>query len=106
MSPTQRSKKLLEERGYMVAIVEKWNPHAKIRQDLFGIIDILGVGATGSATTVGVQTTSASNVAARIRKITDSPALPLLRAAGWSIFVHGWRKGANGRWTVREVDLS
>lgn len=103
MSPTQRSLKLLRERGYRAAIVEKWNPHARIRQDLFGIIDLLAI--RGSET-LAVQTTSGSHVAERLKKIEDSEAIADIRAAGWGFHVHGWRKGANGRWACREVDVS
>lgn len=102
-SPTQRSKAHLEKQGYRVAIVEHWNAFARIRQDLFGIVDLLCLRGTE---TLAVQTTSASNMSSRVRKITESPAISDLRAAGWGIVVHGWRKGANGRWTLREVDVS
>lgn len=102
-SPTQRSLKLLRERYQLVQVVERWNPHARIRQDLFGIIDILAVGA---GETVAVQTTSASGVSKRIAKITASEALPFLREAGWRILVHGWRKNSKGRWVLREEDIS
>jgi hypothetical protein len=62
---------------------------------------VLAVGAD----IVGVQTTSAANVAARVRKLTASAALPILRQAGVRILVHGWAK--KGRlWRLREVDLS
>jgi hypothetical protein len=103
-TPTQRSLAILKLVHPLVQVVEKWNPHARIRQDLFGIIDILCISAEGE--TIAVQTTSGSGVAARITKMTDSPALPHLRKAGWRIIVHGWRKNAAGRWTLREVDLS
>lgn len=102
-SPTTRSKAHLEKLGYRVAITERWNPHARIRQDLFGIIDLIGI---REGETVGVQTTSGSNVSARVRKIADSEATPDIRAAGWRILVHGWTKGKNGRYTLREVDVS
>ena len=102
-SPTQRSLAELRDRGYLAAVVERWNPYARIRQDLFGIIDLVAVKA---GETLGVQTTSGSNVAARITKIQDSPALAQLRAAGWRIAVHGWRKNAAGRWVLREADIS
>ncbi len=103
MTPTQRSLAHLKDAGYRAAVVEKWNPHARIRQDLFGCIDILAV---GNGETIAVQTTSGSNVAARVKKIAENEALPDIRAAGWKIFVHGWRKAANGRWTLRVVDVS
>jgi hypothetical protein len=103
MTPTQRSLAHLKDAGYWAAVVEKWNPHARIRQDLFGCIDIIAV---GNGETLAVQTTSGSNVSARVKKIAEAEALPDIRAAGWKIFVHGWRKAANGRWTLRVVDVS
>lgn len=101
-SPTQRSLAYLREHYPLVQVVERWNPYAKVRQDLFGIIDIVAV---DDHNIVGVQTTSASHVSARIQKITDSPALPILRKAGIKVLVHGWRK-SKGHWVLREVDLS
>ena len=88
--------------GYRAAVVEHWNPHAHIRQDLFGIIDVLAVGKGG---TVAVQCTSYSNVASRVTKIADSEAIGDIRDAGWKVLVHGWRKPKH-RWEVREVDCS
>lgn len=102
-SPTQRSLALLREKYPLVQVVEKWNPHARIRQDLYGIIDILCV---GDRETVAVQTTSGSSVSARIKKMMDSPALPHLREAGWRIIIHGWTKNSKGKYVLREVDLS
>lgn len=102
-SPTQRSLKHLRDLGYLVHIAERWNPHAHIRQDAFGIIDLIAI---GNGETVGVQTTSYSNISVRIKKIEEAEALPLLRDAGWKLLVHGWRKGKDGKWTVKEVDLS
>lgn len=100
-SPTQRSLAYLRERYPLVQVVERWIPQARKRIDLYGIADILAVGDD----ILAVQTTSASNVAARVKKITESAALPVLRKAGIRIHVHGWRK-SRGRWVLREVDLS
>jgi hypothetical protein len=101
-SPTSRSLEEMRGRGYeLVDVVERWIPGANIRKDLFGIGDLLCV---GPGVTV-VQTTSASNVAARIAKIANSDAVAPLRRAGIRILVHGWRK-VNGRWNLREVDVS
>ena len=90
--------------GYRAAVVEKWNPHAKIRQDLFGCIDVVAV---GNGETVGIQATSdnGGNVAARCRKIADAEAVGDLREAGWRLLVHGWKKPRH-RWECREVDVS
>lgn len=101
-SPTQRSKKLLEDQGYLVAIVEKWNVHAKVRQDLFGFVDLLAIRENE---TVGVQTTSYSNLSARVKKIAEHENVGAVRKAGWRILVHGWRK-VGSRWQVTERDVS
>lgn len=103
MTPTQRSLKLLRDDGYTCQIVEHWNPHARIRQDLFGCIDLL---CLRGDETLAVQTTT-TGVAARVRKIADNPNLPAMRAAGWTIHVHGWRKvGKPARWAPRIIDCS
>lgn len=103
MSPTQRTLAKLRKEGYRAAVVEKWNPHAKIRQDLFGVVDVLAI---REGETLAVQSTSGSNVASRVHKIEESDALADIREAGWRFVVHGWRKNANGRWQCREVDVS
>jgi hypothetical protein len=102
-SPTQRSKKLMEERGYVVAIVEYWHAFARQRRDLFGAFDLLGVGPQG---TLAVQTTSATNVAARCKKLAELDSVAAARKAGWLIEIHGWRKDKAGRWVCRVVDIS
>lgn len=103
MTPTQRTLAYLRKHGYTAAVVEKWNPHAKIRNDLFGFIDVL---ALRGDETLAVQATSGSNTSARVKKIADAEHLSVVREAGWRIEVHGWRKNASGRWTIRIVDVS
>ena len=78
-------------------MVEHWNPHARIRQDLFGIIDVLAVGERG---VLAVQTTSRSNMSSRRRKMLDSQHLAALRAAGVVIELDGWDQpdGKGSRW--------
>lgn len=102
-TPTSRSLAALRERGYTAQVVERWNPHARIRQDLFGFVDIIGI---KEGETLAVQTTSASNMAARIRKIAESEHVAAVRSAGWRIEVHGWRKNAAQRWVCRVDDVS
>lgn len=103
MTPTQRSLKHMRDQGYTASVVEHWNPFARIRQDLFGIIDVvcLGIGET-----VGVQTTSLANVSARVKKISECEHLGALRRAGWRLVVHGWGRGKDGKYRLREVDVS
>ena len=93
VSPTQRSLALLREQGYLCEIVEHWNPWAKIRQDLFGLGDILAI---RDGETLLVQTTSRSNMSARVKKISESEVLPVILRAGWKIQVHGWGELVTG----------
>ena len=48
-SPTELSLRWLraDDRFTLVQVVEHWTPHARIRQDLFGIVDILAIGPGG-----------------------------------------------------------
>jgi len=102
-SPTQLTLKKWRKAGYNAAVVERWNPHARIRQDLFGFVDVLCV---GNGETVAIQTTSYKNVASRVRKVEDMPeTVESLRDAGWRIIVEGWHKPGH-RWLCREVDVS
>lgn len=102
-TPTQLSKKLMESEGYLVGIVEKWNPHAKVRQDLWGFLDLLCV-ADGKGV-VGVQTTSASNMAARRNKIRAHTNYAAVEGAGIRIELHGWRK-VGRHWEVKREVIS
>lgn len=104
MSPTARSLKLLRSRGYLAGVVEQTVPKTFIKRDLYGFIDILAI-HPDTGETLAVQTTSADNVSHRARKIGDHENLPTVRAAGWTLHIHGWRKVKN-RWKCREVDCS
>jgi hypothetical protein len=102
-SPTERTLKHLRKTFPLVQVVERWNQHARVRQDLFGIIDVVAVSETEI---VAVQSTSTANVSSRINKMVESDALPILLKAGIKVFVHGWQKKKNGRYELREVELS
>jgi len=104
-SPTQRSLKLLRDLGYTAQVVERWNQHARVRQDLFGVIDIVAVKALDGDTTniIGVQTTSKSNLSARVNKIKESEEAAMWSAAGGLILVHGWAKNKSNRWEVKAL---
>jgi len=102
LSPTQRSLAYLREQGYLVAIVEHWNPYARIRQDLWGWCDLLAVRKNE---VLAVQVT-ASAVSTRIKKIQESETVAAVRDAGIRIEVHGWRKNSKGRYVMRIEDIS
>jgi hypothetical protein len=97
-SPTQRTLALMRERGYTCQVVEYWHAFAKIRKDLFGFIDVL---CLKEGEIVGVQSTSYSNVSARVNKIADHENVGAVRKSGIRILVQGW-DGAK----LREVDCS
>ena len=90
MSPTQRSLKELRRLGYTVQVVERWNPFAHIRQDLFGFIDILAI---RPGEILGVQATSAANHASRVTKSSQHGNFRPWRSAGGLFEVWSWRQG-------------
>lgn len=95
-SPTERSLKLLRNDGYLVEVVERWIPKVKIRKDLWGF-DICGIDkSTGRM--VLVQTTSASNAAARRTKLEGMQEWDILSWSAADLYVHGWRQRENKRW--------
>ena len=103
-SPTALSLALLRKTCQAVEVVEHWNPHARIRKDLFGFIDIL---ALDGAQTIAIQSTSWANTSARARKIAESPLVGFVRDAGWQIIIHGWRKNAKSNsYEVKTLDVS
>ena len=107
MSPVQRSLKNLRDRGFLCAIVERWNPYAKVRQDVFGFGDLLIAGDPFGPTLV--QVTTSASAAARRAKIHAEPKAKLWKAAGGMILLHGWAKrGPRGKrktWQVTEEIL-
>lgn len=92
----------LAAHGYTCDIVERRIPGTHITKDLFGFIDILAV---RRGEVLGVQTTSSSNMASRIRKIAESEFVGAVRESGMRIVVHGWRKTKAGP-VLRVEDVS
>jgi hypothetical protein len=108
VSPTQRSLSHLRQQGYLVAIVEHWNSFTRRRNDLFQFADLLAV---KDGITLAVQTTSGSNMAARLSKLTGIAAVGQCIRAGWRVEIHGWAKhkvkrgGKAYRYELRKVVL-
>lgn len=105
MTPTQRTLAYLRKLGHTAVVVERWNPHAHIRQDLFGFIDVLSV---NGSKVCGWQATSGDHVAHRLEKMAGHPNFPAVSEA-ISLFVIGWRKvGERGKrklWEPRIVPV-
>lgn len=104
MTPTARSLELLKAEGWLAQVVEQTirGKGVVFKRDLFTIGDIIAI--RGDVTLL-VQTTSGSNLAARLTKIGDCEHLPAIRRAGWRLELHGWRRLKSG-WAARRVDLS
>lgn len=106
-SPTERSLKLMRERGYEPYVVERWNAFAKCRIDLFGFLDLL---CLGHNEIVGVQSCALSDVSKRIDKIANHKNVARVRKAGIRILVQGWESkkayGKRSEVKFREVDVS
>lgn len=106
MSPTQRSLAHLKQLGYQARIVEKWNPFAHVRQDLFGG-DILAL-KCGEPVLV-VQATTGTNHAARREKLAAAGFVDLWKGAGARLEVWSWAKqgprGQRKTWTLRRESL-
>lgn len=100
-TPTQNSLERMRKQGYFCWITEHYNYFAKKRQDLFGFIDIL---CLRGQEIIGLQTTSYSNISARVKKIRGYENLKVVLAAGIKIVVHGWRK-VGTRWECKEVEV-
>lgn len=102
LTPSTRSLRKLEAEGWTVDTVER--RVGPVTHDLFGFIDLLAVRGD---TTLAVQVTTSSNLAARIKKIADAATLPAVREAGWRIEGHGWFYSKRSRlWQCRVVDIS
>ena len=75
-----------------MAIVEKWNAYARVRQDLFGIIDIIALDPERGV--VGIQSTG-NDFANHMTKLTVEKAQECadwLRTPGTGLELWAWRK--------------
>ena len=116
MTPTQRTLRELRQQGRRCAIVEKWNQHVGphgIRQDLWGIIDVLALDPDRGV--MGVQSCG-NSFSAHFRKLTEDRAdecIDWLRTPNTVLQIWAWRKvklkrgGKAMRWQprVREITL-
>lgn len=92
------------------------------RNDLFGFCDLVALDLERSARAystpmVFLQVTSWANVSARKKKILNELtgkgqyAVPIrdiahaLLCQGNRVIIEGWRKGKNGRWESKEVEI-
>jgi hypothetical protein len=115
-SATQRTIRELRNQGRKCAIVEKWNAFVGthgIRQDLFGIIDVLALDPQRGF--VGIQCCAGSSFKAHYRKLTEEryqESLDWLQTPGGVLELWGWRKvkvkrgGKAMRWKPRVQEIT
>lgn len=101
-SPMALSLDKMRADGYLPWKTETWNSFARIRQDLWGWCDAIGVGREG---VIAVQATSWDHVSERVKKIANSETIGPVREAGVKVVVWGWRK-VGKTWECKEVDCS
>jgi hypothetical protein len=91
LSPTQRTLAALKDDGWECAVVEKWIPRARVRKDLFGVIDIIAIG--GARGILGVQSTG-QDYAGHYKKMMTEKAQECLRwlQSGGGLELWSWRK--------------
>jgi hypothetical protein len=101
-SPTARTLAECRKRGFTAQVVERFNPHAKVRVDLFGVIDVV---AMGNGTIVGIQACSGTDHARRRAKILAEPRAKQWVECGGHLELWSWsQRGAAGKrklWTLR-----
>lgn len=108
-SPTQRSLQHCRKNGWIAGVVEKWNQWAKVRQDLFGCIDIIVIDDLEQGP-LAVQATSGSGHAARRKKSIAEPRLKLWLESPARFEVWSWsQRGPKGKrklWTLRREPIT
>ena len=107
-SPTQRTLAWYRKVGYTAQVVERYNPHARVLVDLFGVIDIVAIKPAahgGPGEIVGVQACAATDHARRRDKIVAEPRAQQWVEAGGKLVLCSWGKrgdrGARKLWTPR-----
>lgn len=101
-SPTKRTLAECRKRGWVAQVVERWNPHAKVRVDLFGVIDLL---VMGGGRILAIQACAGASHAARRDKVLAEPRARQWVELGGALELWSWSmrgdRGARKLWTLR-----
>jgi Fe2+ or Zn2+ uptake regulation protein len=89
ISPMQKTLQLMRKQGYLCGITEHYNFFCKIRQDLFGYLDLI---CLKENEIIGIQTTTSAHFQERIKKIKEHKNFDIVKNSGIKIIVHGWYK--------------
>ena len=109
MSSVQRTLKVLRSLGYVCAVCEKWNPHVKIRQDLFGFIDIICL-QPNVLGVLAIQVTTHSNISSHRHKLASNKNIRMWLLTGNKVDIISWGKqGSRGKrkvWKMKRESIS
>lgn len=104
-SPTARTLAECRKRGWTTQVVERWNQHARVRVDLFGVIDLIAIRPWQAAGILAIQACAGDSHAARRDKILAEPRARQWIEAGGHLELWSWSKrgdrGARKLWTLR-----
>lgn len=112
-SPTEKSLALLRAQGYTAEVVEKWLQGPKLRKDLYGFIDILGMrpcpryGDQETARILAVQCTTLGAYQEHVKKLQDKAELVLRWImSGGSFEMWCWGEGREGKMKWDRLKIS
>jgi len=103
-SPTSRTMRVLRNENWIPAVVERWNAYAKIRQDLYGFIDVVAI-KDGEHGVLAIQATTKTNMNAREKKILSNNKTGTWLRTGNRLQVWGWYKKKN-RWQIEKKEIT
>ena len=100
-SNLSRSMLYLKEQGWTIGKVEMpWNKFTKKRQDLFGILDAIGINGTQ---TVGIQACGSGDFKKHCEKLVEAKTSKLWVESGNLLLIIGWRQVKLKRGKARMV---
>ena len=104
MRARARSMKAMRDAGYLTGSTEHFNPHIKIRKDLFGFIDFQAI--KPGEPIIAVQVCW-KDWPKHIVSVAFNPAARVWLQAGGRIVIHSWalrgKRGARKKW---ELDVT
>jgi hypothetical protein len=103
-TPTSRTLALLRGEGFHADVVERHLPHCFTTLDLFNVFDIVAIRADVVGV-VGVQCTSSSNHASRVKKLLASEVLAVWLRAGNTALVISWTQRQR-HWLARRQEIT
>jgi hypothetical protein len=95
----------LRKNGWTAAVVERWIQAAKIRVDLYSIIDIIGI---GPGMLLGVQSCAGARHADHKKKMLEEKQDDSIKwlLSGSKLILISWRKNSKNRWVERVEDIT